>query len=89
MKKIIVLLTLLLCLTGCTKGEEVKCSINGKKATFALKNGIISSYVLDNEKQSQSKIDEINGTYFTSSTNNTEGKTALDNYVSSLGGSCN
>ena len=55
---------------------------------FTLKEGIVSSYTLDGENQNRSVIDEINGTYFTSSTNNEEGKEALKNYVSSLNGSC-
>lgn len=88
MKKILIILTLFV-LTGCTKGEEYTCTINGKQAIFTLKNGIVTSYTLDNQKQNQSLIDEINGTYFTSSTTNEEGKEALNNYVISLNGSCN
>lgn len=86
-KKVIFLLGIIL-LTGCTKGEEVTCNINGKKAIFTLKNGIVASYTLDGQKQKHSEIDEINGTYFTSSTTNEEGKIVLQNYVNSLGGYC-
>lgn len=87
MKKIVIILGIFL-LTGCSKGEEFTCTVDNKKATFTLKDGIITSYVLDDKKQSQSIIDEINGTYFTSATNNKEGKEALTNYVNSQNGSC-
>ena len=87
MKKISVLLFILL-LVGCTKGEEITCNIEGKKAVFQLKNGMITSYKLDGKKVSKSEIDEINGTYFTSSTNNEEGKNVLNDYVYELGGTC-
>ena len=50
---------------------------------------MISSYTLDGEKQSQSTVDELNGTYFTSSTDNEEGKVTLKNYVESQNGTCN
>ena len=53
-----------------------------------MKDGMITSYKLDGKAQSSSVVDEINGTYFTSSTNNEEGKIALKKYVSSLSGSC-
>lgn len=75
-------------LSGCTKGEEVTCNIAGKKAIFELKNGIISSYTFDGTEIEKSKIDEINGEYFTSSTNNEEGKETLKKYVESFNGSC-
>lgn len=87
MKRISVLLFILL-LVGCTKGEEITCNIEGKKAIFELKNGMITSYKLDGKKVSKSEIDEINGTYFTSSTNNEEGKNVLNDYVYELGGTC-
>ena len=87
MKKLSILLFVLLTV-GCTKGEEVTCNIEGKKAIFTLKNGIVVSYKQDNKEVSKSEIDEINGTYFTSSTTNEEGKEVLSNYVDSLGGSC-
>lgn len=87
MKKLIILFILVLTV-GCSKGEEITCNIEGKKATFTLKNGIIKSYKLESKKISQSEIDEINGTYFTSSTNNDEGKIVLNNYVNELGGTC-
>lgn len=77
-------------LTGCSNsGEEFTCIVNNKEAIFIMKNGMITAYTLDGQKQSNSTIDEINGTYFTSSTTNEEGKEALTNYVNSLGGSCN
>ena len=88
MKKILLIIPLIL-LTGCTKGEEITCNIDNKKAIFTMKNGIITSYTLDNKNKSQSEIDELNGTYFTSSTNNEEGKEALQKYVNSLNGNCN
>lgn len=87
MKKINLLLFILL-LVGCTKGEEITCNIEGKKAIFELKNGMITSYKLDGKKVSKSEIDEINGTYFTSSTDNEEGKNVLNDYVYELGGTC-
>ena len=87
MKKFSLFLILFL-MVGCTKGEEVTCNIEGKKAIFTLKNGIVSSYKLDGKEVSKSEIDEINGTYFTSSTNNEEGKNVLNNYVFELGGTC-
>ena len=87
MKKISILIFVLL-LSGCTKGEKVTCNIEGKKAIFELKNGIVTSYKLDDKEISKSEIDEINGTYFTSSTNNEEGKRVLDDYVNELGGTC-
>ena len=88
MKKLIIV-SLVLFLTACTNsGEEFNCTVNNKTAIFTLKDGIVTSYTLDGQKQSRSVIDEINGTYFTSSTNNEEGKEALKNYVSSLNGSC-
>lgn len=89
MKKILFVITILFVLTGCSKGEEVNCVVRGEKAVFTLKDGIVSSFVLNGKKQSMAEVDEINGTYFTSSTTNEEGKLALKNYVSSLGGSCN
>lgn len=77
-------------LTGCgNSGEEFTCQINNKEAIFTMKDGMITAYTLDGREQSNSTIDEINGTYFTSSTTNEEGKDALKNYVNSLGGSCN
>ena len=78
----------LVLLTGCTKGEEVNCMIDGKEATIVLKNGIISSYTLDGTKKNSSEIAEINGEYFTSSTNYEEGKEALKVYMQSINGSC-
>ena len=89
MKRIFILVVGIFILTACNSGEEVTCNIDGKEAIFTLKNGIITSYTLGNEKISRSTIDEINGTYFTSATNNEEWRTALTNYVDILGGSCN
>ncbi len=89
MKKLIIILFSIFLLTGCTKGEEVTCNINGKEAIFTIKNGLVTKYKLAGEKQKKSEIDEINGEYFTSSDDNEEGKLALQTYVSSLGGTCN
>lgn len=89
MKKIILIIMGLFILTGCSKGEEFTCTVNNQPAVFTLKNGIVTSYTLGDQKQSRATIDEINGTYFTSSTTNEEGKEALTNYVNSLNGSCN
>lgn len=87
MKKFLLVMMLLL-VVGCSKGEDYSCTINGKEAIFTLKDGIVTSYKLGDEKTSKSEIDEINGTYFTSATNNEEGKEAIKTYVSSLNGSC-
>lgn len=89
MKKLFIILLGVFTLTGCTKGEEFICTINNQEAIFEMKDGMITSYKLDGKNKSHSEIDEINGTYFTSSTNNEEGKIALKKYVSSLNGSCN
>ncbi len=89
MKKILLIIVSLFLLTGCDQGEKLTCEIDNKEAIFTMKNGIITSYTLDGQKQSQSEIDELNGTYFTSSTNNEEGKEALQNYITSNNGSCN
>ena len=90
MKKILIITLGVFILTGCNNGgEEYTCTIDNKEAIFTMKDGIITSYTLDGKKQSSSAVDEINGTYFTSATNNDEGKQALTNYVNSLGGSCN
>lgn len=88
MKKLLIPLFGILLLTGCTKGEIYTCQIDGKEAAFELKNGIISSYTLDGKKQPQSTVDELNGTYFTSSVDNEEGKVTLKNYVESQNGTC-
>lgn len=89
MKKILLITIGLFLLTGCDKGEKLTCTIDNKEAIFTMKNGIITSYTLDGQNQNQSTVDEINGTYFTSSQNNEEGKEALQTYVNSLNGSCN
>lgn len=89
MKKLLVIGCFVLVCAGCgTQGESVSCTIGGKSAVFELKNGIVSSYTFDGEKVDRSKVDEINGEYFTSATNNEEGKEALNNYVTSLNGTC-
>lgn len=89
-KKLFVLMAGAFLLTACG-GEtiDVSCNVEGKKADFTLKNGMVSSYTLDGTKMSQSVIDEINGEYFTSSKDNEEGKTALNTYIQSVNGSCN
>jgi len=89
MKKIFVLGIMLFLLSGCAGGEDVSCTVDGKDAVFTLKDGVVTSYVLGGDKVDQSKIDEINGEYFTSATNNEEGKEALNRYMLSVGGSCN
>ncbi|MBR3198495.1 MAG: hypothetical protein IKG27_00610 [Bacilli bacterium] len=89
MKKYFIFLFVIFLLMGCSKNEEVTCIINNKKATFALKRGIIVKYKLDGKEKKNYEIDEINGTYFTSSENNEEGKIVLKSYVESLGGTCN
>lgn len=89
MKKLLIVMLGLFLLTGCSnKGEELTCHIDNKEAIFTMKDGIITSFTLDGKKQSTSEVDEINGTYFTSSTNNEEGKEALANYINSVQGSC-
>ena len=87
MKKIILCLSIFL-LAGCTNGEEVSCDNNGSKEVYTLKDGIVQSLTIDGKKQSQDVIDELNGTYFTSTTNNEEAKTVLSGYISSMGGTC-
>ncbi|MCI9110755.1 MAG: hypothetical protein HFH47_02955 [Bacilli bacterium] len=89
MKKVFVLGIMLFLLSGCSKGEEFNCTVSGKDAVFTLKDGIITSYTLEGTKKSQAEIDEINGEYFTSATNNEEGKEALNRYMLSVAGSCN
>ncbi len=89
MKKIFILIVLITITTGCTKGEEFTCTVDNKEAIFTLKDGIVTNYTLDGEKQDKSKIDEINGEYFTSATTNEEGKEALNRYILSVGGNCN
>ena len=65
MKKLLIVMFGVFILTGCgNSGEEFTCTINNSEAIFTIKDGIISSYTLDGEKQSRSTIDEINGTYF-------------------------
>ena len=88
MKKIILCLAFVL-LTGCTSGEEVSCDNNGSKEVYTLKDGMVESLTIDGKKQSQDVIDELNGTYFTSTTTNEEAKTVLNGYISSMGGTCN
>lgn len=87
MKKILLLPLLLL--TGCTAtGETFNCTINGEDATFNLKDGIVTSYQIGEENSTSSQVDELNGEYFTTTTNNEEGKIALKNYIEQIGGTC-
>ena len=89
MKKTLLFICFIFLLAGCgIKGEDVNCKIDGKEAVFTLKDGLIVGYKLDGKKVSKSEIDEINGTYFTSSTDNEEAKDILDDYIEELGGSC-
>lgn len=87
MKKIVLCLAFLV-LTGCTNGEEVSCDNNGNKEVYTLNNGLVESLTIDGKKQSQDVIDELNGTYFTSTTTNEEAKEVLNDYIASMGGSC-
>ncbi len=87
MKKIMLCVGMFL-LTGCTSGEEVTCTNNGSEEIYTLKDGIIESLTIDGEKQSGEVVDELNGTYFTSTTTNEEAKTTLNDYITSMGGSC-
>lgn len=87
MKKIVLCLAFVL-LTGCTSGEEVSCTNNGSDEVYTLKDGMVESLTIDGEKQSQDVVDELNGTYFTSTTTNDEAKTVLNDYISSMGGTC-
>lgn len=88
MRKVLLLGGLVLLLSGCTSGEEVTCQNNGLEEVYTLKDGIIESLTIDGEKQSSSTIDELNGTYFTSTTTNEEAKEALNNYIENNGGVC-
>jgi len=88
MKKLLIFIVGLFLLTGCSKGEEFTCHVNGQDAIFTLNEGLVTSYKLGGQSKSQSDIDEINGEYFTSATNNEEGKAALKNYVSMQNGTC-
>lgn len=89
-KKLLIVLTFGLLLTGCGgETKDVSCTIGGKDAIFTLKNGIISSYTFNGTKMKKSVIDEINGEYFTSAKNNEEGVSALNTYIATVGGSCN
>ncbi len=87
-KGLLVLVSCVVLLTGCSSGEEVTCKIGGKDAIFTLKNGIVASYIFDGTKMDQATIDEINGEYFTSAKDNEEGKEALEIYMQSVNGSC-
>lgn len=86
MKKLI-LLTILL-LTGCTQAETLNCTVDNKPAIFTMKDGLITSYQINGEKGTNSQVDELNGEYFTTTTNNEEGKVALKNYIEQNGGTC-
>lgn len=88
MKKYFVILLGIFILTGCAEKETVNCNVDGKEAIFTLKNGIISHYKVNGIPKSNSEIAEINGTYFTSSVTNEDAKLALQNYINSIGGTC-
>ncbi len=88
MKKYLLILLSIFILTGCAEKEVVKCNIGNKEAIFTLKSGMISHYKVNGIPKSNSEIAEINGTYFTSSVTNDDAKIALQNYVNSLGGTC-
>lgn len=88
MKKILICLFAIL-LTGCTVGgEEVSCTVNGKNEIYTLKDGLVKSLTIDGKKQSQANVDELNGTYFTSATNNEEALEILNDYINMQGGNC-
>ena len=89
MKKIMLVGLFAFLLVGCGSSQEYKCNINGKEAVFGLKDGMVATYTLDGEKRSREEIDEINGEFFTGLMAEEDSKTALNNYVSSLGGTCN
>ena len=89
-KRLFILLIGGLLLTACGgETKDVTCTIGGKEAIFTLKDGIVSAYTFNGSKMKQSVIDEINGEYFTSATNNEEGETALHTYIATVNGSCN
>ena len=89
MKKILLILPIVLLFTGCdSSGEDVTCKIGGKDAIFTLRDGIVVKYVFNDAKMNQNVVDEINGEYLTSATNNEEGKELLKDYVASVNGSC-
>lgn len=88
MKKYLLLFVCLI-IVGCATNEEtIKCRINGKEATFTLKEGMIHNYTLDGKAKTNREIADINGEYFTSSTNSEEAKNYLQDYVESIGGTC-
>lgn len=90
MKKIIFVL-LVLFITGCSSSgntDTINCIIDNKNAEITLKDGMVVKYTLNGKEESQKNIDEINGLYFASATNNEEGREALNNYISTVNGSC-
>ncbi len=89
MKKVFILVALFL-LTGCTSsGEDVTCITDGKEEIYNIKDGLVNSLTIDGKKQSQSSVDELNGTYFTSAKDNDDLKSMIYDYVSGKGGTCN
>ena len=91
MKKLFVPICLLFLITGCGNsgvGEEITCQIDGKETIFTLKDGIVTKFTYDGVNASKLDIDELNGEYFATATNNEEGKEALNNYIKSVNGTC-
>ena len=88
MKKILLFTIGMFLLVGCSSGEEFSCTIDGKEAIFTLNEGVVTSYTLDGEKKSRAEIDELNGIYLASATNNEEAKQALRNYAEERDGTC-
>ena len=84
----LILTLVIFLLAGCTSGEEVTCQNNNKEEIYTLKDGIVESLTIDGEKQSSEIVDELNGTYFTSTTTNEEAKEVLNELVGSNGGVC-
>ncbi len=88
MKKLLLLVTFTLLLSGCSTIETYHCTIDDREAVITLKDGFISKYVLDTIKIKRAEIDEINGAYFTGVSSPEDGKKALINFVQSSGGHC-
>lgn len=87
-KKVIILLSLFT-LTACTQGEDVACTVNGKTEVYNIKDGLVESLTVDNDKKDMADVDELNGTYFTSAKDNEDLKKLIYDYVSQRGGQCN
>lgn len=88
MKKILLFGALMFLFVGCSSGENFNCIIDGKKAAFTLKDGVVTEYAMDEEKKSRAEIDELNGIYLASATNNEEAKQALRDYAEERDGTC-